>query len=232
MKSKKHILLWGYGVLLHAVVIAALFFPKFIDDQRWRFGSLGDDRQQVFAEELHHYHLAKATAMKPGRVILLGDSQIHRMDANLLKTPSLNFGIGGDVLPNMKARMQSYHALGAARALVVWGGVNDLRDHAPAEVAADMEEFIKAMPNSLDVLVLSLAPVRTGAQKYVSNDAIVLLNEKTAALCTGACQYLDVHGSLVDETGGLAAAFDAGDGLHLNATGYAVVTDLINKALK
>ena len=230
-KRTRNWLIIAYGVFIHVVLIAIVVQPRLVTDQRWRISSLEALDGRAFARELHGYFKVLDAEAAPGKVVLLGDSQFHRMDTSLLDAPSLNFGIGGDTVRHMAVRVQDYGSLERARAIFVWGGVNDLGRRPPKKVAHDMKALLEKIPTHTPVYLLAVASVST-ERSDLNNREITELNKLYSDLCIGRCKFIDLHASLSDSTGELASSFDVGDGLHLNAAGYRVVAEQITGALE
>jgi hypothetical protein len=72
------------------------------------------------------------------------------------------------------------------------------------------------------------------SDRNVTNARIRDLNAALKALCSGEarCVFVDVAISLVDASGNLSAAFQDGDGVHLNSAGNRIWVDELRIAVR
>jgi hypothetical protein len=221
-----------YIALLHIGLAAAVLRPDVVASQHWRL-NIGPPEPMPHVQRLHDMFRALDSQRSAARTILVGDSHFQRMDSNLLEEPVLNFGIGHDTLRFMKERLAGYKVTtGNADQLVLWGGQNDLRKRDVALVFQDLSTLLDSLDVQKSPVILAVPPVAVGqlmAQEL--NVKIVEYNDRVKARCTVDCSYLDVHALLSDEIGGLSRQYDSGDGIHLNAAGYALVSAAINAQL-
>lgn len=217
---------------LHVVLIAALIRPSWIGREHGRFGTTPAE-PAAFAARLHAYYQAVDSSAAPGRVVLVGDSHFQRMDASLIGAPALNFGVGGARIAEIANRMRDYRSLAAARAVFVWGGVNDLlANRTPDQAAADMAALLEAVPAAAPVFLVSVPPAGAALSPALAR-RVAELNARYLAICESgdACLYVDIHHRLAAPDGTLAAAFDAGDHLHLNGAAYGEVAAVLRDAI-
>ncbi len=218
-------ILSGYVILLHVALAAALLRPDLVMAQHWRLG-LPDRQQAIYADRLQVHYAARDRALANPRVAFIGDSHVQFMDTNLLKAGVIGYGIGGDRLRQIPDRMARYPALQNTDTIVLWAGYNDLKA-ADGDAAITAFRAVRAGLASAQSLVVIAVP--PAAPDYA--EKIAEFNMRLAKECSDKCRYLDVHGALSDARGALHASFDSGDGLHLNAQGYALVADAINMVL-
>jgi len=211
----------------------AVLRPDIVASQHWRL-NIAPPEPMPHVQRLHDMFLALDSQRSAARTILVGDSHFQRMDSNLLMKPTLNFGIGHDTLRFMKERLAGYKvAAGTADQLVLWGGQNDLRKRDVALVFQDLSTLLDNPKVQKTPVILAVPPVAVGqlmAQEL--NVKIVEYNDRVKARCTVDCSFLDVHTMLLDEAGGLSQQYDSGDGVHLNAAGYALVSATMNAQLE
>lgn len=167
-------------------------------------------------------------------VVLLGDSITEGFDVPKLLPGRrvLNRGIGGDVIGNalpaddkrgILARLDESVFNCSATDVFLLIGINDLGSGRQPEVMEQgyrqILERIKKESPRVRVYVQSVLPCRG---QYAKHNANVLdFNERLKKLATEfGYDYLDLHALMADDKGELKAEF-TGDGLHLNAAGYA-----------
>lgn len=219
-----------YLLAVHVLLFLALFHPDVIDDQRWRAPWLPAGPERNIAQA-HAMFRAMETDRPSGRLLLIGDSQMQRMDTSLLARPALNFGIGGDRLAAMAERLHAYDYRERASAVVLWGGVNDLlRGDAPKDVAAALGDVRAYMPVAKPLYVVAISPVRSGLETGLT-ERIAATNRLLAQGCRGACRFVDTTARLSTAAGTLVPDYDSGDGLHLNRRGHAQVAAALDELL-
>ncbi len=219
-----------YLLAIHALLILAVFHPDFIDDQRWRASWLQiEPDRQVMAT--HKMLRAMAADQPSGRLLLIGDSQMQRMDASLLARPALNFGIGGDTIDFMSKRFGDYDYRARAGAVVLWGGVNDLlRGREPRDVVDALSDVRAQMHAGTMLYVVSISPTGKAGTVALAG-RIAETNHLLERTCQGNCQFVSVTGRLASSAGSLIPAYDSGDGLHLNRRGHEQVAAALNAFL-
>lgn len=152
-------------------------------------------------------------------VVLLGDSITAGGDwSELLPgVPVVNEGHPGFTTDQLAARIAD---IGAAQpvAVLVMTGTNDVRDGLPAaRTVAGLDRLLDdlaARSPRTTVVVQSILPRRETASQIIETNAA--LRELAARR---GLQYLDLHASFDDGSGGLRAE-ETTDGWHLSEAGY------------
>ena len=105
---------------------------------------------------------------------------------------------------------------------------------APAEILADLDTLHDHLGNDHTLFLGSVLPVNGSKPGRPANRAITGLNSDYAAFCADRpnCIFIDLNAGRGGFGTNLASAFDAGDGVHLNAEGYRVLTDILCNAIK
>jgi hypothetical protein len=219
-----------YIAALHVVVAAALLRPDLIDTQRWRSPWL-ESEPSAYVTQSHRLFRAVDADAEPGRLLLIGDSHMQRLDAAALDLPSYNFAAGGDTMRNVARRLSDYRQPREARAVVLWAGVNDLlRGRDPEAVRAAFERAERAVPADTPLWLVSIAPV--GKQRSANlQRAIARTNALLAQACRGRCRFIDLTARLADGDGALRSSYDSGDAMHLNRAGGLMVSAAIDERL-
>lgn len=227
----KKSLIIAYVIMLHIIIAVLVIQPQFINDQRWRLG-LARPEPSTFATATHQMYRAIDRQASDGAIVLIGDSHFQRMSSDLLPENTLNFGIGGDTVRYMADRAGDYQSLAKARAIVVWGGYNDLLRRDPEVIDRDMEQLVRELPEDRPVYLLGLAPIGKQNPHEITGADIETLNERFAMRCRASCRFISIGAALSSESGGLAKQYDSGDGIHLNRTGNQVVASLIKEQVE
>jgi lysophospholipase L1-like esterase len=260
-KSQKPLVLFVVLLaILIAVVLAQIFkqHREIVETQAARIAALevrvalADSRQG----DLLRYARANANlpSMQNGetRVVFLGDSITDNWDNEgyggfFPEKLYINRGIGGETTLEMLGRFRQDVIALKPRAVVILAGTNDLAfnlGNSPIEAVsnnlASMAEL--ASLHKIRVILASVLPVsdynqspegesliqtagRPPAKIIELNEAIKKYAERNGHI------YLDYHSAMIDEKGMLKAEF-AIDGLHPNAKGYAVMTQLTEQAIE
>ena len=217
-----------YIAVLHAIVALAVLRPDLIDAQRWRAAWLQPEPSPYVAQSHRLFRAIDADA-EGGRLLLIGDSQMQRIDGAALDRPAYNFAAGGDTMRNIARRLADYRQPRAARAVVLWAGVNDLlHGRDPEAVRAAFERAERAVPADTPLWLVSIAPVAASPAHADLQVRIARTNALLAAACRGRCRFVDPTARLAAADGALNPSYDSGDGLHLNRAGGLVVSAAIN----
>lgn len=174
------------------------------------------------------------TAVQPQHIVMLGNSLTERGAwADLLQDSLVvNRGIGGDCVAGMTARLGAIVA-GKPRALFLMAGVNDLifSKITPEALLGQYERLldaIRAASPRTTVFIQSLLPLDETqneawfAGKNARIEAFDSLLRETAR--RRGLDYIDIRSRMARD-GRMPAEYTV-DGIHLNAAGYAVWTDV------
>ena len=188
---------------------------------------------------------AQLPAPRPNeaRVVFMGNS-ITEGWAPLFPTqfpgkPFIGRGISGQTTPQMVLRFhQDVIALKPA-VVVILGGTNDIAGNTGPSTLEMIEDNLAAMTemaqaNGIRVVLCSILPVHDYPWKRGLEPApkIVAVNRwmRQYAATHGAI-FLDFHSAMADDRQGMRAEL-AGDGVHPNAAGYAIMASLLEPALR
>lgn len=149
-----------------------------------------------------------------------------------------NAGIGGNTSAQMLARFQADVIDAGATGVVVLAGMNDagtftLLSTYAANMTAIAQAAVKAKIAPIFVTVTPSTNGTTQSDGLKRRQFITTYNAWLANFCA-ANNYplINVHDALVNTTdGSLAAAYDAGDGVHQNYAGRQVVGSIVAAAL-
>lgn len=183
---------------------------------------------------MDHYHRSverfEAEPVVPGGLLFLGDSITEGGDWPALTgdAGAVNRGIGGDVTFGVLERLDDVIRRRPAK-LFLLIGINDIgKDLPPAVIADNVRRIAEAVRDGspeTTVYVQSLLPVNPTVdgfpqhydKEYYVQRTNVLLREAAAA---AGVRFVNLYPHFADSLGLLDARL-TGDGLHLNAAGYA-----------
>ncbi len=244
--------MYNYGVrfpLVLLVPLAALAQtqgPLVIPPQLRQAASLINDFGNT------HRYAAENAAVNPAkageqRVVLMGDSitdNLHntqRFGPFFPGKPYLNRGIGGQVTGQMLLRFYPDVIALQPKAVVIFGGTNDIGGNIGLVPMEAIENNLAAMAdmaraNGIKVILASVTPVcdipsRPPMTVGRPPESILTLNRwiKDYAASHGMV-FLDYFAATVDDKGMLRAELTE-DGLHPTAKGYEVMNPLLEKAI-
>ncbi len=227
----------GWLVAVHALLAAALLKSDFVDRVAARLGvpGAGDERLRRFRLDMLALHRRVDAALPAGRVLFFGDSIVQGLAVAAVHPQGENFGIGGETTGGLLERLPAYSSIGAARAIVVLSGTNDLMRHDPSTPIANLQRLIETLPGKAPVVLATLLPVDERADVRLAgrNAAIARVNAAIRALCAARARVTcaDVGATMAAPGGGLAAALHEGDGVHPSPAGYAAFIRVLRDAL-
>ncbi len=170
-----------------------------------------------------------------GQVVMLGDSHTEMNDWDAAipgDLPLRNRGIGGDTTEGLLTRLEEI-TLSQPEAVFLLIGTNDVWTETTPEMTvsaiARTVRVIRAKSPDTRIFVQTVFPMRV---EYGPNDRIREINTLLKARSkTAKFKLLDPYALLVDTSGQLNAAY-TDDGLHLNAAGNAVWSQLVTDTLR
>ena len=213
---------------------------------QWRRSrvTLADDWGELERYRADNTRLAALPADRE-RVVFFGDSITDgwKLEEYFPGRPYVNRGISGQTTPQMLVRFRQDVIDLHPRAVVILAGTNDIagntgpmRNQEIEANLASMADLAKA--NNIHVMFASVTPVHNftpSSQDYFytrPQARILALNKWLREYCAAnAIPYIDYYSAMVDANGMLKREF-ADDGLHPNAAGYRVMTQIVSEALK
>jgi lysophospholipase L1-like esterase len=170
-------------------------------------------------------------------VYLLGDSLTYGASYATQLATSLgtlwwgiaNRGVGGDTTTQMAARIQTdVIAMGDAKYIVIFGGVNDVvGDVAAATIEANLQATYTAAHNAgIKVIAVTITPFKGHASWTAGRQAILdTVNSWILSSATNIDYKVDAYSALEDPAtpDTLLPTYDDGEHLHLSAVGDAAL---------
>lgn len=178
---------------------------------------------------------------RPGGIVFLGDSitDFYRINEFFHDSYIINRGIGGDTTDGILNRMpESVYALSPSKVFILIG-TNDIGEKKSQEyIVCNIGKIIqKIQENCPDarIYLQSIYPISKAKDKRIkrvivkkrTNNKILSINVELERLAQEkGVVYIDVYSHLIDEVGNLKLEYTV-EGLHLNAKGYKVVSDVL-----
>lgn len=182
-----------------------------------------------------------APAAGEPRVVFMGDSITEgwKLADSFPGKPYINRGISGQTAPQMVLRFRQDVIALKPKVVVILAGTNDIAGNTGPETNEQIEGYIADMSNlahanGIRVIITSILPVFdypwtpgiTPAPKIIAINAWL---KKFAA--EHGDIYVDYHSAMKDERDGLPKTL-AGDGVHPNPDGYAIMAKLLTPAIE
>lgn len=207
-------------------------------------------KQQSF-EHGEYYH-NKVTSfgvqnanLSEGQIVFIGDSitDLYPLDSYYsdLNRACYNRGIGGDTTQGVIDRLKVSIFDVNPSTIVLMIGTNDIDGGVPNETIIENYKIILSEINKnqpmVELYFVSVIPQNKDLESYTqlnvdkNNNTILTINEEIKKLCDEfGCTYIDLHSNLIDENGYLRKEL-SDDGIHLNANGFEIWTNLLKPYL-
>ena len=179
--------------------------------------------------------LYKVYKKKRADLVMLGNSITHGVNWNELlgRDNVVERGIPADILQGMFARLNYVYDL-QPRVVCIMGGINDIYNWAPTdEIFSNYKKIIDALrEKKIKVIVQSTLYV---AKRYQSstdrNGEVEKLNKQLASYCkSNSIEFIDLNAKISKER--FLRDEVTHDGLHLNANGYKIWGEELDKVLR
>ena len=196
---------------------------------------------------LGKYKTANKQLMKPNtnehRIVFMGNSITEgwsQANPSFFEgKPYINRGIGGQTTPQMLLRFRQDVIDLEPKIVVILAGTNDIAENTGPITLEEIHNNIQSMvelakANSITPIVCSVLPAydypwRPGK---APNIKIPELNGMLKAMCTTEkVPYLDYFSAMADARNGLPAKYTT-DEVHLTKEGYAVLEQMVKKAIE
>jgi len=170
-------------------------------------------------------------------VLFVGSSSIRMwdLDESFPKKNYINRGFGGSQIADSIAYLDRLVLKHKPRVVILYAGDNDIAaGKSPKTVARDFQTFQEqvhaALPNTR-ILYIAIKPSLKRWKLYPKMKAA---NQKIAEICRQEKRltFLDIATPMLGDHGKPQPSLFADDGLHLNAAGYALWTEIVTPHLK
>jgi lysophospholipase L1-like esterase len=178
------------------------------------------------------------------RVVFMGDSITDAWGRErgdfFPGKPYINRGISGQTTPQMLLRFRPDVIALKPRVVVILAGTNDLAGNTGSASLADIEGNLSSMTelaqaNGIKVVLASVLPVNDYNEPRTAGrppEKILELNGWIKEYAKRkSIVYLDYYSAMLDDSLALKGSL-SGDGLHPNASGYAIMTPLAQRAIE
>lgn len=185
-----------------------------------------------YYQELRRHHARMDQTVPANSVIFIGDSIVQGLAVAAVTNPSANFGIGGDTTQGVLDRLGDLSSLAEARAVIVAVGINDMKYYSNEEIVLNLRKIAAAIPGQAPVIFCAILPIDE-ALFDGNNQRIRALNAEIRQFVAqdARLSFVDAGPELTDASGMLANTRHEGDGIHLDADGYAILVRKLQQVL-
>ena len=174
---------------------------------------------------------------QPGGVLFIGSSSIRMwktLEQDFPGLPVINRGFGGSQIAD------SNHFAGRIvhpykpRQIVLYAGDNDVAGgKSPETVLADFQQFLKTVRAKLPKVRVSFIAIKPSLSRWKLSGKMAMANSLVRDACgkDKRLDYIDIWQPMLDDNGKPRPDLFLGDGLHLNAKGYALWTSIVKPHL-
>ena len=146
----------------------------------------------------------------------------------------LNRGFGGSQMFELNMFRDRIVTPYEPRAVLVYEGDNDVAaGKQPDEILAEYRDFVEHLNEQLPDTDIYFIAVKPSVRRAHLWSTMVEVNDELQALADehDHVQFLDTSTPMLNEDGTVMADLLVEDGLHMNASGYAIWTDVIKPVL-
>jgi lysophospholipase L1-like esterase len=210
-------------LILAACVCAFAFFRRMGNSEFWE--------SQISTFE----KADRANPPKPGVIVFTGSSSIRfwkTLADDMKPLDVINRGFGGSQISQVNHYATRIILPYRPRAVVLYAGDNDLSwpaSKSPEQVFGDFQKFVEIIHGQLPetwIYYISIKPTilrRKNWAKMQKTNELIADYMRTQP----RTQFIDVSAAMLDAHGQPCADLFRWDGLHMNASGYAIWTSII-----
>ena len=174
---------------------------------------------------------------QPDGVLFIGSSSIRMwktLEQDFAGLPVINRGFGGSQIAD------SNHFAGRIvhpykpRQIVLYAGDNDVAaGKSPETVLADFQQFVKTVHGKLPKARVSFIAIKPSLSRWKLSGKMARANSLVSDACgkDKRLDYIDIWQPMLGDDGRPKPDLFLGDGLHLNAKGYALWTSIVKPHL-
>ena len=172
-----------------------------------------------------------------GSILFIGSSSIRiwkTLEQDFPGLPIINRGFGGSQIADSNHFAARIVHPYKPRQIVLYAGDNDVNaGKSPETVLADFKKFVESVHTKLPKARISYISIKPSLSRWKLSEKMAKAN----ALVRGDCakdkrlDYIDIGQPMLGGGGKPKPELFLGDGLHLNAKGYALWTSLVKPHL-
>jgi len=170
-------------------------------------------------------------------ILFIGSSSIRMwktLEQDFPGLPVINRGFGGSQIADSNHFASRIVHPYKPRQIVLYAGDNDIAaGKSPETVLADFQQFMKTVHAKLPKTRISFIAIKPSLSRWKLSDKMAMANSLVRNACSKdkRLDYIDIWQPMLDDNGKPQPDFFLGDGLHLNAKGYALWTSIVKPHL-
>ncbi|MCU1301213.1 MAG: hypothetical protein JWQ87_1497 [Candidatus Sulfotelmatobacter sp.] len=176
---------------------------------------------------------------KAGVIVFTGSSSIRlweSLTSDMRPLEVINRGFGGSQIAEVNQYASRIVLPYQPRAVVLYAGDNDLSFpwlKTPEQVAGDFKQFVEIVHARLPETWIYFISIKPSIRRWSHWQKFKQTNELIAEYIRTQprVQFIDVDAAMLDQQGKPRTELFRKDGLHMNAQGYAVWTEIIKPVL-
>lgn len=204
----------------------------------WLAPALMSAPANPFEEEIRTFEVADRLQPPPQRAILFTGSSTIRLWTNLVASfPGKRVfgrGFGGSQMSDLNRYMDRIVIPYHPKHILVYEGDNDLASgKSPEQILVDYQEFATHVRGALPKVRLSFLTIKPSRARWQLLEKIRTTNRLISEFSKSQkrMDVIDVFSATLNAKGEVREELLREDGLHLNAQGYQVWTEVIRKKL-
>ena len=148
--------------------------------------------------------------------------------------PVINRGFGGSQIADSNHFARRIVHPYKPRQIVFYAGDNDVAaGKSPEKVLTDFQQFVKTVRAKLPKARVSFIAIKPSLSRWKLSGKMAMANSLVRNACSKnkRLDYIDIWQPMLGENGKPRPDLFLGDGLHLNAKGYALWTSIVKPYL-
>ena len=173
----------------------------------------------------------------PGGILFIGSSSIRMwktLEQDFPGLPVTNRGFGGSQIADSNHFAERIVHPYKPRQIVLYAGDNDVAaGKSPETVLADFQQFVKTVHGKLPKARVSFISIKPSLSRWKLSGKMARANSLVSDACgkDKRLDYIDIWQPMLGDDGRPKPDLFLGDGLHLNAKGYALWTSIVKPYL-
>ena len=174
---------------------------------------------------------------QPDGVLFIGSSSIRMwktLEQDFAGLPVINRGFGGSQIADSNHFAERIVHPYKPRQIVLYAGDNDVAGgKSPERVLADFQQFLKTVRAKLPKVRVSFIAIKPSLSRWKLSGKMAMANSLVRDACgkDKRLDYIDIWLPMLGDNGKPRPDLFLGDGLHLNAKGYALWTSIVKPHL-
>jgi lysophospholipase L1-like esterase len=173
-----------------------------------------------------------------GGIIFTGSSSIRlwtTLNDDFAGLPVVNRGFGGSMIPEVTAFLDRIVVPHKPRLIVLYCGGNDINaGRSAAQVVHDFDELVARLHEELPTTRMAYISIAPNPARWSQVETVKAVNRaiKGRTETDPRLSFIDVFSHMLGPDGRPLPDIFVADGLHMNAKGYAIWTEIVKPYLK